>query len=144
TPDRGRSTGTTAWARGRARPSRPFRRHRAARGDPGAGPTDQPAAAERPCLRSGRHRPAADPVPVPDPRTGTGYRVGYRSRAPGPGAGTGCRDRVPGSERTGSGAPAGRMSGMSALVEPVTALPPRPVGRTVFTQEWTQLTFLHW
>jgi uncharacterized protein len=28
--------------------------------------------------------------------------------------------------------------------EPVTALPPRPVGRTVFTQRWTRLTFLHW
>jgi uncharacterized protein len=36
------------------------------------------------------------------------------------------------------------MSGMSALVEPVTALPRRPVGRVVFRQQWTDLTFLHW
>ena len=28
--------------------------------------------------------------------------------------------------------------------EPVTPLPPRPVGRTVFTQTWADLTFLHW
>ena len=28
--------------------------------------------------------------------------------------------------------------------EPVTPFPPRPVGRTVFTQRWTDLTFLHW
>lgn len=30
------------------------------------------------------------------------------------------------------------------MSEPVTPLPPRAVGRTVFTQQWTQLTFLHW
>ena len=28
--------------------------------------------------------------------------------------------------------------------EPVTPRPPRAVGRTVFTQRWTELTFLHW
>lgn len=28
--------------------------------------------------------------------------------------------------------------------EPVTATPPRAVGRTVFTQTWARLTFLHW
>src|SRR4051794_705357 len=28
--------------------------------------------------------------------------------------------------------------------EPVTATAPRPVGRTLFTQRWTDLTFLHW
>ena len=28
--------------------------------------------------------------------------------------------------------------------EPVTALAPRPVGRTVFTQRWAELAFLHW
>jgi uncharacterized protein len=28
--------------------------------------------------------------------------------------------------------------------EPLTATSPRPVGRTVFTQEWRDLTFLHW
>ncbi|MDP9827708.1 YqjF family protein [Kineosporia succinea] len=28
--------------------------------------------------------------------------------------------------------------------EPVTPLAPRPVGRTVFTQTWAELTFLHW
>lgn len=28
--------------------------------------------------------------------------------------------------------------------EPVTPSPPRPVGRTVFTQSWLDLTFLHW
>jgi uncharacterized protein len=28
--------------------------------------------------------------------------------------------------------------------EAVTASPPRSVGRTVFTQDWVQLTFLHW
>jgi uncharacterized protein len=28
--------------------------------------------------------------------------------------------------------------------EPVTVLPPRTVGRTVFTQTWADLTFLHW
>jgi len=28
--------------------------------------------------------------------------------------------------------------------EPVTPAPPRPVGRTVFTQTWADLTFLHW
>jgi uncharacterized protein YqjF (DUF2071 family) len=33
---------------------------------------------------------------------------------------------------------------MSVRAEPVTALPPRQVGRTVFTQEWTRLTFIHW
>ena len=33
---------------------------------------------------------------------------------------------------------------MTGYVEPVTALPPRPVGRTVFTQRWTRLTFIHW
>lgn len=29
-------------------------------------------------------------------------------------------------------------------VEPITPLPPRPVGRAVFTQRWADLTFLHW
>ncbi|GLY33074.1 DUF2071 domain-containing protein [Kineosporia sp. NBRC 101731] len=28
--------------------------------------------------------------------------------------------------------------------EPITPLAPRPVGRTVFTQTWAELTFLHW
>jgi len=29
-------------------------------------------------------------------------------------------------------------------VEPVTPVAPRPVGRTVFSQTWSRLTFLHW
>ncbi|MGL5857525.1 MAG: YqjF family protein [Angustibacter sp.] len=29
-------------------------------------------------------------------------------------------------------------------VEPITPEPPRSVGRTVFTQTWSRLTFLHW
>ena len=33
---------------------------------------------------------------------------------------------------------------MPGAVEPVTPLAPRPVGRTVFTQRWAHLTFLHW
>lgn len=33
---------------------------------------------------------------------------------------------------------------MSGAVEPVTPLPSRDVGRTVFTQRWAHLTFLHW
>jgi hypothetical protein len=28
--------------------------------------------------------------------------------------------------------------------EPITATAPRPAGRTVFTQDWMQLTFVHW
>lgn len=28
--------------------------------------------------------------------------------------------------------------------EPITPLAPRPAGRTVFTQDWLQLTFVHW
>lgn len=28
--------------------------------------------------------------------------------------------------------------------EPITATAPRPAGRTVFTQSWMQLTFIHW
>ncbi len=28
--------------------------------------------------------------------------------------------------------------------EPITSTAPRPVGRTVFTQDWMELTFLHW
>ncbi len=28
--------------------------------------------------------------------------------------------------------------------EPITPTAPRPAGRTVFTQEWTQLSFIHW
>ncbi|WP_088319790.1 YqjF family protein [Kineosporia sp. R_H_3] len=33
---------------------------------------------------------------------------------------------------------------MTSEVEPVTPTAPRPVGRTVFTQRWAHLTFLHW
>ena len=36
------------------------------------------------------------------------------------------------------------MSGAVEPVEPVTPLAPRPAGRTVFTQRWAHLTFLHW
>jgi uncharacterized protein YqjF (DUF2071 family) len=36
------------------------------------------------------------------------------------------------------------MSSMAGNVEPVTPLPVRPVTRTVFTQRWSHLTFLHW
>lgn len=33
---------------------------------------------------------------------------------------------------------------VAVQVEPVTPLPPRPVGRPVFTQTWADLAFLHW
>jgi len=33
---------------------------------------------------------------------------------------------------------------MSVQPEPITPLAPRPAGRTIFTQDWMQITFVHW